>query len=139
LAFRGFVKVCDIHEDIDGNMYARYQLNTAGFAWVERMSEIEAFSLRWEATQEVAQKVDRLGWSRIVDLVYSEPTFVSARSKGYGHPLPLNDGLRNSAAFLMNTIDRVLKHGFENVLISRELAVEMFFRYLNEYDHIRQK
>lgn len=134
LAFRGFVAVRDVHRSLEGDVSARYQLTPEGNSWVEDISETIAFLSRWEAASAVGRQIDDLGWGRLIDLVYAEPTFVSRRHRGYGQTLPMNNGADNSAAFFMASIKRVLGHGFEKMSINRELIVDLFFRYLDEYD-----
>lgn len=136
LAFRGFVAVHDVRRSLEGSVSARYQLMPEGNSWTEQISEMTEFVSRWEAASAVGRQIDDLGWGRLIDLVYAEPTFVSTRHRGYGQPLPVNNGLNNSAAFFMALIKRVLGHGFEKMPIDRELIVDLFFRYLDEYDYI---
>ena len=137
LAFRGFAAVRDVQRSSEGDVSARYQLTPEGNSWIEEISETMVFVSRWEAASAVGRQIDDLGWGRLINLVYAEPTFVSRRHRGYGQTLPMNNGVDNSAAFFMASIKRVLGHGFEKMSINRELIVDLFFRYLDEYDHIQ--
>jgi len=135
LAFRDFVTVRDVHQSPEGDISARYQLTPEGNSWIEEISETIVFVSQWEAACAVGRQIDSLGWDRLIDLVYAEPTFVSTRHRGYGQTLPMNNGVDNSAAFFLAAIKRVLGHGFGKMSINRELIVDLFFRYLDEYDH----
>lgn len=136
LSFRGFVTVYDVHRSPDGDVSSRYQLTPEGNSWIEEISEMVEFVSRWKAASAVGRQINKLGWERIVNLVYAEPTFVSMRNRGYGQTLPVNNGINNSAAFFMASINRVLCHGFEKISINPDLIPNLFFRYLAEYDHL---
>jgi len=138
LAFRELAKVFSVKRSPDGKIHAEYGLTPAGKSWLKILTEEGGFGTRWEAALEVAKKVNVRGWSRLVELVYAEPTFASARPRGYGQQLALFNGLENSAAFLMQTINRGISQGFEQALPDRELVVELFFRYLDNYAHSQQ-
>lgn len=133
LAFRGLAQVLRIKRSPNNKIHAEYGLTPAGKSWLKALTEDGGFGTRWEAALEVAKKVNLRGWSRLVDLVYAEPTFASTKPRGYGQQLPLNNGLENSAAFLMQTINRGISHGFDQATPDRELVVELFFRYLDNY------
>ena len=134
LAFRGFVSVYNVEYAPDGKKYAEYSINNVGKSWLERLNRIEGLKVRWEAALDIGQKVNTIGWHRLVPLVYAEPTFVRKRSQGYGQQLEPNNGLENSAAFLIEMINRGLSFGFEKKQADRELIIELFFRYLDSYD-----
>jgi hypothetical protein len=134
LAFRGFVTASDVRRSPEGDISARYQLSAAGHSWLRRIADTELFASRWDAALVIGRRINTLGWERLVDLVYAEPTFVSTRPRGYGQLLQVNNGLNNSAAFIIAVINRVLSHGFANTSTSRDLIVNLFFRYLDEFD-----
>jgi DNA-binding PadR family transcriptional regulator len=138
LVFRGFAKASNVQRDSAGKIHAAYELTPEGSSWVRKVAEDNRFSIRWDAAVEVADKVNSLGWERLVALVYAEPTFVNTKSQGYGQKLELNNGLENSAALLLETINRGLSHGFETTSPNRELIVELFFRYLDNYSRAEQ-
>lgn len=133
LVFRGLVEASGVQKDSKGNIHAIYQLTSAGRNWVGSIEQSDAFSLRSQASSAVASQLKTLGWSRLVALVYAEPTFVNTRSRGFGQPLALNDGLENSAAYLLEILDLGLRSGFPESTQNRELMVEMLFRYLDIY------
>lgn len=136
LAFRGLARVFKVERDSDGSIYAEYGLSQAGKLWVDRITKDARFEIKWGAALDIGQKVDTLGWDRLRALVYAEPTFVASKPKGYGQKLIPEDSLKNSAAFFIETMNWTLRQGFENAYPSRDLLLELFFRYLDDYDHL---
>lgn len=133
MAFRGLVKIRSLTSS-NGNITSDYELTAAGLSWVEKLLSDQGIALRQEAASEIASRVKLLGWHRLVDLVYAEPTFVNARTHGYGQQLTPNDGLENTAALLIQTICLGLSHGNQGNRIDRKLVIDLFFRYLDRYD-----
>lgn len=134
LAFRGLASIRDIRLSLEGTVSAEYEMSVAGRSWLGKLIGETAITARWSAALAVGEKIDALGWNRLVDLVYAEPTFVSARPHGYGQRLIPNDGLGNTASFLMALMNYALEHGFGDKPPNQTLIVELFFRYLDEYD-----
>jgi hypothetical protein len=138
LAFRGLVKINGVQKHTNGTISAEYTLNSFGQSWVDRLVSEQIFVPKWEAAQAVGLKINKLGWYRLVDLVYAEPTFIATRPKGYGQELHSNDGLSSSAAFLMAMMDRALRYGHDKDEVDGALIVELFFRYLDQYDRVQR-
>jgi hypothetical protein len=133
LAFRGFVRIARIAHISDGTTSASYGLTACGQEWVSRMSAAEGFSVRMSVGDAVGKRIGAVWWDRIIELVYAEPTFVAARPRGYGQQLVPNDGLTSSSAYLTGVMADILKTGFANPTIDRELLLDLFFEYLAEY------
>jgi hypothetical protein len=133
LAFRGLVNIVNIKHFPEGNNYSEYILSSAGKTWCSNISKKEGFEHRWTSGLEVAEKVNSIGWERLVELVYAEPTFVSAQDKSFGQRIDVRNGLGNSAAFLIEMIRRGLTYGKGNKNPERSLMLELFFRYLDRY------
>ena len=133
LAFRGLARICSVEKEEDGSIHAEYELTSAGRMWVKRMAASETFSPQWHLTQDVARQINTFGWQRLRHLAYAEPTFVSARPRGYGQRLELTSYRENSAAFLFNTLERVLFHGLKDEEPTSQFMLELFFRYLDEF------
>jgi hypothetical protein len=136
LAFRGIVKILDVNIGPNQKVTTQYALTDAGISWNDRLAE--SFNIRWKATTAVGERVNLFGWYRLVNLVYAEPTFVSTRPKGFGQELHPEDGLANSAALIMGLIDYALRQGYKKERINDDLIVDLYFRYLDEYDRIRR-
>ncbi len=137
LAFRGLVEAIKIKRNSNGTIRSQYQLTDAGKNWLHKLTRADAFAVRWQAALEVGNKVNARGWQRLVELVYAEPTYVGSRPRGYGQRLITSNGLENSAAFLIKTIENGLAQGFEQTSPDRELVVELFFRYLDNYARVQ--
>ena len=136
LVFRGLVEVSSVKKESNGNIHAIYGLTSAGGKWIDSTRDTQAFSQRWDAASEVAAQLEIYGWSRLVALVYAEPTFISSKAEGFGQKLALNNGLKNSAANLFALLDIGLRSGFPESTQNRELMVQMLFRYLDRYSRL---
>jgi hypothetical protein len=130
LAFRGFVVIHGIRPN-PGGVAADYGLSEGGRQLASRLKE--EMESQWYVFRDVANQVDRIGWQHLRALAYAEPTFVTARSYGYGQTLELADGLANSSALVLASIDRVLENEAIGRRPTRELVASLFFRYLREY------
>ena len=130
LAFRGFVTIHRIRHNVAG-VRADYSLNEAGIQLAKRLKE--ELKGQWDVFRDVAVQVDQIGWRYLRALAYAEPTFATARTYGYGQALEVADGLVNSSALILATMDRVLANDVAARRPSRELIGSLFFRYLKEY------
>lgn len=138
LAFRGLTKVLNVTRSKDDKaIHAEYSLSDAGKLWLKKLRDDAGLKTRWEAALEVAHKVNARGWDKIVAMVYAEPTYFAMRPRGYGQRLQPDNGLENSAAFIMRILDYGLSHGFKGKKPSKELMIEMFFRYLDNYSQMQ--
>lgn len=133
LAFRGLVEISDVDTLPRGNFSSQYTLTFAGEEWVEILAGQEAFKLRFEAARLIGKKVEKLGWWRLKDLVYAEPTYVQKKYSGFGQRIDITKGTENTAAYLIGLINRSLGIK-EKQMVNRELAVDVFFRFLDNYD-----
>jgi hypothetical protein len=133
LAFRGFLRIHEIRRTSLG-IRAIYGLTEAGRSLAERMGSRGTFETSWQTYLLVADKVNELGWARIVKLVYAEPTYLRSRPRGYGQSLDPGDGLSSSASALTALIEYALGHGFGEAKIDPIRIVGVFFQFLDEYD-----
>ena len=138
LAFRGFVRISDVHRENDGTTQAKYALTGAGKVWVEKLLSDSQFQIRAQVSASIAEEVDSIGWDRLVALVYAEPTFVTARALGYGTKLNPYDPLSNSAALVLRTMRRGLRFGFEKTP-EPQLLFRIFFRYLRDFSLLKDQ
>jgi len=139
LAFRGFVRVFGVERDPDGHVSATYAMSEAGSLMVGKLAQAEPFRARWEAAADVAVKIERLGWHRLRELAYAEPTYAMARIRGFGQSLRPEDRLANSSASLLELVRMTAGRGFEGAYPSRGQLLELFFRYLDTYAAIAHR
>jgi hypothetical protein len=133
LAFRGFVRIVGIGPLKDrGELSVEYTLTVAGEQWISQLVVQPSIHQRFDVAQNIAVQLDVLGWERLRALVYAEPTF-SRRGEGLGQPLEPDNGMKNSSAFLLQTMERVLQQGSESVTVARPLLVNVYFNYLTRY------
>jgi len=133
LAFRGFVQVVSSHSTPHGSVSSEYALSAAGRAWCDRLAAESRLQARWIAAKDVADRVNYFGWPRLVQLVYSEPTFVVARNGGVGQRLrPAAPG-GASASNLLRCFRYALGQRRDAAQVSRQVLLDLFFRYLDQY------
>jgi hypothetical protein len=138
LAFRGLVSIAEVRAMPNDRLAVRYQLTEAGRAWADRIGSDARVSISWQIAQAVVERVNALGWSRLVDLVYAEPTFVSARPLGYGQRLQPSDGGIVSASLITDIIDQCLSRADASTAIAANDMVHLLFRYLDNYDEAQK-
>lgn len=134
LAFRGLVEISDVVLLPGGNFSSQYKLTLAGEEWVATLAEHEVFALRFEAARIIGRKVEKLGWWRLKDLVYAEPTYIRKSYAGFGQKIDITDGTKNTAAYLIGIFNCLLEERGQTIELNRDLATELFFRYLDSYD-----
>lgn len=133
LAFRGLVNVTDVEKSPNGKIQCNYTLTPSGKQWGKSLASQGEFKLRFLAANAVGENIQKLGWKRLVDLVYAEPTYIQKRFAGFGQRIDITDGTQNTSAYLAGLINRFLEIGKQEKL-NRELAVDVFFRFLDNYD-----
>src|SRR6266404_7409007 len=136
LAFRGLVRISELYREPNGQIHSNYCLTKAGARWVERLTGDQEFRIRARVAESIAREINSIGWDQLIPLVYAEPTFVTARTLGYGTRLNPHDPLRNSAALVLKTMTHGLRVGFENTVANPELLFRLFFRYLKEFSRL---
>lgn len=134
LTFRGFARPTSISHS-GTNISAEYKLTTAGKDWIDGMAEWDAFNIRSKATVNIGYKVNEIGWTKLVDLVYAEPTYVDKRSDGWGQRLDSGNAIGNSSAYLFKMIEVGLSQSSNKESVEPDLMVNLFFRYLEEYSN----
>src|ERR1041384_758929 len=135
LAFRGLVQVAGLWRTPSGHLAASYVLAAPGRILLDRLRGAKELARKVHVAGLVGAELSELGWDRIVDLVYAEPTFVATRSYGWGADLVVEDGLSVSAAFVLAVMRRVATMLQSERAASPEWVGERFFAYLNDYDH----
>lgn len=132
LAFRGFVSA--VNEQIWPIPRVRYSLTDAGKSWIKVYLEKVPDSPRWTATKEVAVRVNAIGWRRLRELVYAEPTFACGREDGdFGQPVSPGELNDTSSARLLTIISRLIKIRSDDAMPDPQLILDVFFRYLDVY------
>ena len=139
LAFRGLVRIADLHRAPDGTTQAKYALTAAGRDWVLKLSSDPQFRIRAQVAASIAVEIDSIGWDRLVALVYAEPTFVASRALGYGTKLNPQNPMSNSAALVLTTMRRGLRVGFERTSPEPQLLLRLFFRYLRDFSLLKDQ
>lgn len=134
LAFRGLVNVSEVGKSPDGKIQCNYTLTPSGKQWAKSLASRREFKLRYLAANAVGKKLEKLGWKRLVDLVYAEPTYAQRRFSGFGQKINFTDGMQNTAAFLLGVFNQLLGNRGNNSELNRELGLELFFRFLDAYD-----
>jgi hypothetical protein len=135
LAFRGLVSINNLTRGDQGTLSVEYRLSDAGVEWAHRITSEIGFGERATVGAEVGRRIDSVGWGRLRELVYSEPTFVGLRPNGYGQSLRPSAGLENSSARLISVIIRSL--AADGSQPTRNSVLDVYFRYLDTYAKAR--
>src|SRR5207245_1530040 len=100
-------------------------LTEGGFEWARRIASDQRFGNRATIGAEVGKRIDALGWSRLRELVYAEPTFVGVQPDGYGQSLRPSAGLETSSARLISVIIRSLSA--DGAHPTRQAVLDVYF------------
>lgn len=131
LAFRGFVHIAT--GGVDGGPSTTYSLSPSGDTLAAQLSDTPDLATRWITISDIGRQLDVHGWHRLRELAYAEPTFVQTRPSGLGlrlYPAAVEDSNANA---VLRFIRHSLTHGYANSQPTRELLLQLFFRFLNQY------
>jgi hypothetical protein len=131
LSFRGLARIRSLVRRSNGNIASEYSLTIAGVRWSDRMLAHHALAERNEVAEVVAKQVNRIGWNRLIPLVYAEPTFFNSRPEGYGKKLKPQRSSTNSSAYVLQLIRYALPK--QSSLVTRDVIAEYYFDYLEAY------
>lgn len=134
LAFRGLVRVAGVWRTPNGRMGTSYVIAAPGGVMLEKIHNSPDLTRKVTVARLVGIELRELGWDRIVDLVYAEPTYVSTRPTGWGERLEAENGLRVSAAFLIAAMRRVVTTLSPERPMTASWATNRFFAYLSDFD-----
>lgn len=138
LAFRGLVRIVNLRKDADNGIHAEYSLTLPGEMWLDQMQVMPGMAERRRATELLAVEIDRLGWERLRELVYAEPTYLDAKPHGFGEQLRQLEFGKPSSASIFRAISHALTTGFAREP-SIELIVELYFEFLSQYSITESK
>lgn len=131
LAFRGLVSIDELSFRDVRKAHCSYSLTSAGKLAVERLVKEEAFANDIDLFREIALEITRRGWSKIKEIVYSEPTYNTARVTEQGTTLFVSQNYNLSWKLV-----RGVRDGFElgrKKPMSRRTLVQVFFATLDQY------
>lgn len=131
LAFRGLAQIRSLVRRANGNIASEYSLTKSGERWTDTVRKHPILLERNSVAEIVAYHVNRLGWGRLVPLVYAEPTFLNSRPEGYGKRLKPQRLLSSSSGYLLQLIRQALPTSPE--LATRDVIAEYYFDYLDRY------
>jgi hypothetical protein len=129
LCFRGLVQI--VRSVPNGNTLSTgYRLTPAGDLWANQIIAEITQKARWELVGALTQELtDADQWAHLRELVYAEPTFMSAKPFGWGQKLNVGDAAGRSTAGLMQLAETALRSVVERPP-TRELLVSLFVKYL---------
>lgn len=131
LAFRGLASIKRLVRRTDNTLASEYVLSDAGVRWTAKLATEQALNGKAQISEIVGTHVSRLGWNRLVDLVYAEPTFVGIRPDGYGKRLKPQRSLTASSGQLLQLIRHALTG--RSSPPDRDVIVAYYFEYLDKY------
>jgi hypothetical protein len=134
LAFRGYVKVQNLHFRTARNAECSYVLSDDGRAVVRTLCSHPVFAADRELYLLIAREVDFRGWEKIRRLVYAEPTYVASSASGHGSKLPTGSGQENLSWQLLKEFKSMFNCKASEDYRRRQL-VQMFFSVLDAYNN----
>ena len=126
LAFRGFVDIASIKME-EKRVDALYVINKSGSKLFNELYDNDYFKNKISLYQTVGSHVDRIGWRKLKDLVYAEPTYLHSRANGYGFKFDYLSLFSNDSLRILYQFENMLKDGQK---ISKENMVSMFFKLI---------
>jgi hypothetical protein len=134
LVFLGLATATNIQE-LQNGVAARYELTNAGRGIWETLQRDARFDDRIRCATLIALNVSRIGWHRLTQLVYAEPTFVATKVRGYGHGLAPGNAYRDSTRELAFLIAESLELRTPDTRAAERAIAEAFFRFLDAYSN----
>lgn len=132
LAFRGAVNIVESNLKQDQTIRVRYQISDIGIQIVQNVRDIPAFAKKSDMYEIIGLHVNRRGWHKLKDMVYSEATYVTRKSDGFGKSLGTESLLTNeSLRVLVEFNDLIPREG--NSQLSKENLTSIFFQILDNY------
>jgi hypothetical protein len=126
LAFRGFVNVVSIKME-ETRVDAQYEINKPGLKLYEELDANSHFQNKIALYKQIGIHVNRLGWRRLRELVYAEPTYLQTRATGYGYKFDYLSLFSNESIRILYQFESMLKEGQK---INKENMVSLFFKLL---------
>lgn len=134
LAFRGFVEVSNLVFRGTRNASSIYRLSSDGMNALGSIRKDTTIEVEFALAEEIAREIERRGWSDIVDLVYAEPTYVSARNRDDARALRTSDPTENVTTQIIRAFQRAWTEG-PTQQVSPDCFVQIAFLVLDEYRH----
>ena len=127
LAFRGFVIVESMHME-HSKVTVSYKISKAGIKLFEALSDEEHFQNKISLYNQVAMHVEKIGWKKLMELVYAEPTYIQSRATGYGYKFDYISLFTNESLRILYQFEAMLLNGQK---ITKQNMLSLFFKLLN--------
>lgn len=137
LAFRGFVQVVQSSIRIDGSVSSSYRISEFGLKLVDMLTTEDYFARKFDVYHCIGEQVQRRGWDKLKDLVYSEVTYSIKRGDSFGQYLQVNSLLTNESMRIIMGFNTLLED--KSARFSRYNLVILFFQFLDNYHSIKQQ
>jgi hypothetical protein len=131
LAFRGPVAINSLSFSGTRKAQASYSLTSVGKVAVEGLRIESPFADDLALFDEISEEINRRGWSNIKEIVYSEPTYNTARITKQGTTLSVDQKYNLSWKVIKG-----IRDGFEiarDSPMSKRTLVQVFFATIDEY------
>jgi uncharacterized protein YwgA len=124
LVFRGYVNITSIKME-EKRVDAQYQINKLGIKIFDEINKDNHFAKKVSLYHQVSLHVERIGWKKLKELVYSEPTYVQSRANGFGYKFDYLSLFSNESLRILYQFENMLKEGQR---ITKENMVSLFFK-----------
>jgi hypothetical protein len=127
LAFRGLVTITSADTRSPHVVSAAYKISPLGKKLVAELLHTPSFIKRYDLCFKVAEELSERGWSNLLSLVYSEPTYIAQGALGWGHPLAMGSILTNVSSRELAFLAAMPRKG----KVSKENITTIFFDILS--------
>jgi hypothetical protein len=128
LAFRGFIDVVSVNVENKNKIEAEYRINNNGLKLCKALSAKREFQKKMNLYIEVAKQVEKRGWNRLRELVYSEPSYIKSIATGWGYKFDYSNILKNDSLKILFDFEKMLE---KDKKMTKENFVSIFFRILD--------
>jgi len=126
LAFRGFVTITNMRME-ERRVDAQYEINRFGIKIFEELAAESHFQNKVYLYRQIGMHVNSVGWKKLKELVYAEPTYVQSKATGYGYKFDYLSLFTNESLRILYQLENLVKSGHQ---ISRENMVSLFFKLI---------
>lgn len=127
LAFRGFVVIESMNME-HSKVAASYKISKAGIKLFEALNNEVRFQNKILLFNEMAKHIEKIGWKKLMKLVYSEPTYIQSRATGYGYKFDYMSLFANESLRILYQFEEMLQNGQR---ITKQNMLSLFFKILN--------
>lgn len=131
LAFRGAVDIIQSEIISRGNTRVSYRISEIGSKILNNILEESAVAKKYELYEMLGHFISQRGWDKLRDLVYSEATYLTAKTDGFGRSLSLNNFISNDSFQILDGFNDLVRD--RSSKLNKQSLIAIFFQILDNY------